>query len=75
MLLLKIWQNPVKMKFLEWGGKDFDELIERIIIARKNRRPVIWSMGAHVIKNGLSRYIIELIKRGFIKPIYQETVR
>ncbi len=53
----------------EWGGPDFDELVERIVIARKARRPVIWSMGAHVIKNGLSRYLIELVHRGFITHI------
>ena len=53
----------------EWGGPDFDELVERIVIARKAGRPVIWSMGAHVIKNGLSRYLIELVHRGFITHI------
>jgi hypothetical protein len=53
----------------EYTNKDFDELIDRIIVARKNNRPVIWSMGAHVIKNGLSRYLIELIKLGIITHI------
>lgn len=53
----------------EWGNEDFDELIDRIIEARKNGRPVIWSIGAHVIKNGMSRYIIELIRRGFITHV------
>lgn len=52
-----------------WDSEGFDELITRIVDARKNRRPVIWSMGAHVIKNGLSRYIIELVKRGLITQI------
>jgi len=48
---------------------DFDTLISKIVEARKNGRPVIWSMGAHVIKNRLSRYIIELIKKGIITHI------
>ena len=48
---------------------DFNILVSRIIEARKNGRPVIWSMGAHVIKNRLSRYIIELIKEGIITHI------
>lgn len=47
----------------------FDELIDRILTARKNGRPVIWSMGAHVIKNRLSRYLIELIDAGIITHI------
>jgi hypothetical protein len=53
----------------EYVHPDFDELIEKIVAARKNGRPVIWSMGAHVIKNRLSRYLIELIKAGVITHI------
>jgi len=53
----------------EWQNDEFDELIERIIEARKNDKPVIWSMGAHVIKCGLSRYIIKLMKEGIITHI------
>jgi hypothetical protein len=53
----------------EWGNADFNELVDRIAEARKNGRPVIWSMGAHVIKNGMSRYIIELIKRKLITHV------
>ena len=54
----------------EWdGGEDFDILVDRIVEARKNGRPVIWSQGAHVIKNSLSRYLIELMKAGIITHI------
>lgn len=54
----------------DWdGGAEFDELVERIKAARAAGRPVIWSQGAHVIKNGLSRYLIELMKRGIITHI------
>ena len=54
----------------EWdGGENFDILVDRIIEARKNGRPVIWSQGAHVIKNSLSRYLIELMKMGIITHI------
>jgi hypothetical protein len=53
----------------DWGNEDFDELVDRIAEARRNGRPVIWSMGAHVIKNGMSRYIIELVKRGLVTHI------
>ncbi|MBE3101638.1 MAG: hypothetical protein IMZ47_05130 [Firmicutes bacterium] len=61
--------NPNKDVVEPWGNEDFDELVKLIIEARQNNKPVIWSMGAHVIKSGLSRYIIELIKRGFITHI------
>ena len=53
----------------EYEHPDFDILIERILTARENGRPVIFSMGAHVIKNHLSRYLIELIKAGVITHI------
>ena len=53
----------------EYTAEGFDELIDRIVTARKNDRPVIWSMGAHVVKNHLSRYIIELMKMGVITHI------
>ncbi|MCK5128929.1 MAG: hypothetical protein KAQ68_03685 [Clostridiales bacterium] len=53
----------------DWGTEEFSVLIDRIIRARKNNRPVIWSMGAHVIKNRLSRYLIELMKMNIITHI------
>ncbi len=53
----------------EWNFEGFDELIDRIIEARRNGKPVIWSQGAHVIKCGLSRYLIALMKEGIITHI------
>ena len=53
----------------EWGDSDLEELADRIAEARENGRHVIWSMGAHVIKNGMSRYIIELVKRGLVTHV------
>ena len=47
----------------------FDLLVARILEARKNGRPVIFSMGAHVIKNRLSRYLIALMKAGLITHV------
>ncbi len=48
---------------------DFDKVVKSIIEAHKKGSQVIWSMGAHVIKSGLSRYIIELMKAGIITHI------
>ena len=63
-------KTPGVDKTPEWdGGEDFETLIDRIVTARKNGRPVIWSQGAHVIKNSLSRYLIELMKAGIITHI------
>lgn len=48
---------------------EFAALVETIIQNRLQGKPVIWSMGAHVIKNGLSRYIIELVRHGFLTHV------
>ncbi len=53
----------------DFGGEPMDILVEKIVEARRNGRPVIWSQGAHVIKNRLSRFIIELVKMGVITHI------
>ncbi|MDQ0200295.1 GSU2086 family protein [Neobacillus ginsengisoli] len=49
--------------------KEFETLVDRIINARLTGKPVIWSMGAHVIKNGLSRYIIEMVRAGIVTHV------
>ena len=51
------------------NSKDFDELIDRIIISYKNKKQIIFMMGAHVIKVGMSLLIIDLMKKGIIKHI------
>jgi len=38
----------------------------RIAAARKNGRPVVMLMGAHVIKQGLSYFVIDLLKRRIV---------
>lgn len=52
-----------------WDCPEFDALVERIVRARKNGRPVVLSMGAHVIKNWLSRYLIALMRAGIVTHI------
>ena len=45
------------------------ELARRIAAARKNDHPVILMMGAHVIRKGMSRMIIDLMERGILTHI------
>jgi len=52
-----------------FDNPDLREVAERIVEARKNGRPVLWMMGAHVIKSGLSLIVIDLMKRGVITHI------
>ena len=37
-----------------------------LVRGRERRRPLIWGMGAHVLKVGLAPVIIDLMERGFI---------
>ena len=48
---------------------DLDIVAERVIEARARDRPVILMMGAHVIKVGLSRYVIDLLERGIVTHV------
>jgi len=48
---------------------DLHEVAERIVEARRKGRPVLWMMGAHVIKSGLSLIVIDLMKRGIITHV------
>ncbi len=49
--------------------KDLDAVARRIVDARDRDRQVIWMMGAHVIKSGLSPILIELVKRGLVTHV------
>lgn len=61
--------RPDQDNLPDWNHPEFSQIVERIIKARKSDAPVIWSMGAHVIKCGLSRYIIKLMEEGVITHI------
>ena len=50
-------------------GQDFPAVVRAIIAAHRARKPVIWGMGAHLIKCGLSPWIIELMRRGVISAL------
>ncbi|MFO0914210.1 MAG: hypothetical protein U0795_14720 [Pirellulales bacterium] len=44
----------------------FSELLDAIRAARQAQHPVVLMMGAHPIKLGLSRYLCDLIERGWV---------
>ena len=59
---------------LDAAGEPFEHpslpiIAQRILQARRNGAPVIVLMGAHVIKSGLSRFIIDLMARGIITHV------
>jgi len=51
------------------AGVDFKAVVEAIVSARNKKKPVIFMMGAHVIKCGLNPVIIELMKKKVITAV------
>jgi len=50
-------------------GQEFRKVVEAILNARSKGKLVIWGLGAHVIKCGLSPILIDLMRRGFISAL------
>ncbi len=57
---------PLDAEIEHLDDPDLDLLAERIVTARRNGGTVLWSMGAHVIKQGLSRFVADFIRRGIV---------
>ena len=60
--------KPEDSKILMQSG-GFDELADRIINAHEGGKQIIFMMGAHFIKTGMSLLIIDLMKKGIISHI------
>ncbi len=45
------------------------EIAARIRRARSLHKPIIWGIGGHVVKTGMSPVIIDLMQRGFVSAI------
>ena len=48
---------------------NLDQVADRVLQARRSGRPVVLMMGAHVIKRGLSRFVVDLMERGILTHI------
>ena len=59
-------KRPGVYEFTDYTADGFDELVERLKKAKAGGREIIFSMGAHVIKCGLSPYLIALMEAGYI---------
>lgn len=67
MLVKKL--DALEAPFDRYENPEFAELIQLIVTARGNGRPVIIMLGGHPIKLGLSRYLIDLMERGLITHV------
>lgn len=48
------------------AARELRELVQHLLAARAQGKPIIVMMGAHVIKVGLSPILVDLMQRGFI---------
>lgn len=51
------------------AAKDFKGVVEAIVSAKRHGRAIVWGLGAHVLKTGLSPILVDLMERGFISAI------
>ncbi len=60
---------PLDAPLSAFDDPQLPQIAERIARARRQKRPVILMMGAHVIKAGLSRFVIDWMERGIVTHI------
>ncbi len=51
------------------AASDFKAVVAALVAARRGGRAIIWGLGAHVLKTGLSPVIVDLMERGFVSAI------
>ncbi|MCH7764846.1 MAG: hypothetical protein IIB95_14110 [Candidatus Marinimicrobia bacterium] len=69
---LKDWQpgDQVEKLFPKiLKANDLKKIADAVVSSVKNDKPVIWGIGAHVIKCGLSPLVIDLIKRKLVTAL------
>lgn len=63
--------------FREWfdalpailAGSDVRRVVDALRAARRRDAAIIWGLGAHVIKTGVSPVLIDLMKRGYVSAL------
>jgi len=60
---------PLDANVPRFDHPDLPALVERIVTARKNGRPVVLTIGGHVIKKGCGRFLIEMMERGVVTHV------
>ena len=51
------------------AGADFKAIVRAMRAARQEERGIVWGIGAHVIKTGLSPVLIDLMERGYVSAL------
>jgi hypothetical protein len=51
------------------AAADFRAVVSALLAARESGGGIVWGIGAHVIKTGLSPVLIDLMERGFVSAL------
>jgi deoxyhypusine synthase len=51
------------------GARDLHRVVQAIVHARAAGAGIVWGIGAHVIKTGVSPVLIDLIHRGYVSAL------
>jgi hypothetical protein len=51
------------------AAADFADVVQALLRARQGEAGIVWGLGAHVIKTGVSPVIIDLMERGFVSAV------
>jgi hypothetical protein len=51
------------------AAADFKSVVEAIVNAKREGRAIIWGLGAHVLKTGLSPVLVDLMERGYVSAV------
>src|SRR5690349_11652809 len=51
------------------AAQDFKNVVDAMVTAKNSGKAIIWGLGAHVLKTGLSPVLVDLMDRGFVSAI------
>lgn len=51
------------------GAADVRRVVDALVAARRRGRGIVWGLGAHVIKTGVSPVLIDLMARGYVSAL------
>jgi hypothetical protein len=51
------------------GAQELRRVVSAIVDARRRNRGIVWGIGAHVIKTGVSPVLIDLMERGYVSAL------
>ena len=51
------------------GAQNVRRVVDAMVVAQRRGSGVIWGIGAHVIKTGVSPVLIDLMRRGYVSAL------